>query len=150
MPPEAMLSIALLQAESACRALVLQAAALADAGDADALAALFSADARLTRPNGAVLQGRDAIAASYRERAAHRLTVHLICGTLFSALEADAARASSHVLLWTSNALRDAGPQGRPADRRQLVGRFVDRFVRLPEGWRIAERVASFDMHAPD
>ncbi len=149
MPPEALALLERLQAEADCRALVLQAAAQADAGQADALAALFTADARLTRPSGAVLQGRDAIAASYRERPAHRVTAHLVCGTRFDALGADEARATTAVLLWTGDARQEGGPQGVPADARQIVGRFIDRFVRRPEGWRIAERVARFDLHSP-
>lgn len=138
-----------LQAEAACRALVLQAAALGDAGDALGLANLFTADGQLTRPSGATLHGRDEIAASYRDRPAHRLTAHLVCGTLFTAVGADEACATSRVLLWTGDTRREAGPNGREADARQLVGRCVDRFVRRPEGWRIAERIASFDLHSP-
>lgn len=162
MPPEAAaLTLAQLQAESACRALVLQAAALADAGQPEALAALFTAQGRLTRPSGALLQGREAIAAAYRARPPQRLTAHLVFGTLFLALGADEARATSRVLLWTGTAAPDAGAAdpadtantahiaGRRADARQTVGRFDDHLVRTPEGWRIAERVAVFELHSP-
>ena len=142
-------AVARLLAEGACRELVLRAAALADAGQADALAALFTPDARLTRPGGALLQGQEAIAQAYRERPAHRLTVHLVCGTLFNTLAAHEARATSRVLLWSGDARSETGPHGRRADARQLVGRFDDHFVHTPEGWRIAERVACFDLHHP-
>lgn len=138
-----------LLAEAACRELVLRAAALADAGQAEALAALFTTDARLTRPGGLLLQGRDAIARTYRERAPHRLTSHLVCGTLFDSLTGEEARATSRVLLWSGDGRSEVGPYGRPADPRQVVGRFEDRFVNTPEGWRIAERVACFDLHTP-
>lgn len=139
-----------LQAESACRELVLRAAATADAGRADALAALFTVDARLTRPDGQRLQGRDAIAQAYRGRPAHRLTAHLVCGTLFDALCEQEARATSRVLLWSGDARNEAGPHGRRAEARQVVGRFTDRFVATAEGWRIAERTATFELHTPD
>lgn len=136
--------------EAACRELVLQAAALADAGEAEALAALFTPDARLTRPNGLSLMGREAIARAYRERPAHRLSVHLVCGSLFEHLGPDQASATTRVLLWAGDLRSDAGPQGRPAEGRQVVGRFIDRFLRGAEGWRIDERVACFDLHTPD
>ena len=45
----------------ACRDLVLRAAAQADTGDATALAALFTEDAVLARPNAEPLLGRAAI-----------------------------------------------------------------------------------------
>lgn len=139
-----------LLAESACRDLVLRGAALADAGDADGLAALFAADAQLTRPDGTVLHGQAAIAAAYRARPPHRLTVHLVCGTLFEELGDHEACATSRVLLWSSDRRLDSGPHGRAAEPRQVVGRFVDRFVRDVHGWRIARRQALFDLHTPD
>lgn len=147
--PDDTTATARLRAEAACRELVLRAAALADAGRADDLAALFTPDGCLTRPGGALLHGREAIAQAYRERPAHRLTAHLVCGTLFDSLTAHTARGSSRVLLWSGDARSETGPQGRRADARQLVGRFDDHFVHTAEGWRIAGRVACFDLHHP-
>jgi ketosteroid isomerase-like protein len=136
--------------EAACRELVLRAAALADGGQPDALAAVFTGDAHLTRPNGVVLEGREAIARAYRDRPGHRITVHLVCGTLFDEVGPDHASATSRVLLWAGDLRAGSGPQGRAAEGRQVVGRFVDRFVRTAEGWRIDRRVACFDLHTPD
>ncbi|MDH4393882.1 MAG: nuclear transport factor 2 family protein [Aquabacterium sp.] len=136
-------------AEWACRSLVLRAAALADAGQADGLAALFTPDALLTRPNGVALRGREAIARAYHDRPAHRITAHLVCGTLFDAVGAHQARATSHVLLWVGDARTACGPKGRAAEAQQIVGRFIDHFVADADGWRIAERVACFDLHTP-
>jgi len=136
--------------EAACRELVLRAATLADTGQADALAALFTADAHLTRPNGVALKGREAIARAYRERPAHRITVHLVCGTLFDEVGPDHAEATTRVLLWAADLRAGSGPQGRAAEGRQIVGRFIDRFVRSAQGWRIDQRVACFDLHTPD
>jgi hypothetical protein len=136
--------------EGACRELVLRAAALADSGQPEALAALFTADAYLTRPNGVVLEGREAIARAYADRPSHRATVHLVCGTLFDEVGPDHASAISRVLLWSADLRADNGPHGRPAEAGQIVGRFVDRFVRGAEGWRIDRRVARFDLHTPD
>ena len=136
--------------ESACRELVLRAAALADSGQSDALAALFTSDAHLTRPNGEQIAGREAIARTYADRPAHRMTVHLVCGTLFDEVGLGHAQATSRVLLWSADLRTDSSQQGRAAEGRQIVGRLVDRFRRDAEGWRIARRVACFDLHTPD
>lgn len=148
--PSAAVGPSVTDAEHACAQLVLRAAALADAQRPDELAALFTTDAHLLRPGGQALVGRAAIAQAYRERPAHRLTVHLVCGTLFDTVGPLKAAATSHVLLWVGDARSPEGPQGRAAEARQVVGRFIDRFVRLPEGWRSAKREACFDLHTPD
>lgn len=132
--------------EQACRDLVQQAVACTDAQDHDGFAALFTPDAVLVRPNGAALSGRAAIVASYRERPANRLTRHLLCGTLFTACSSETATATTQVLLWSGDLNDPVGPFGRPSPR-QVLGAFDDRFVRTPDGWRIAHRVASFALY---
>lgn len=136
-----------LHTEQCCRELVLQSAALVDAGDAQGLAALFSADAELVRPTGEVLRGRDAIEGAYGGRSAARMTVHFVAGTLFEEAGHESARAQTRILLWTGQTHSDAGPYGRVADPRQVMGRFEDCFVKTPQGWRIAHRRAVFDLH---
>jgi uncharacterized protein (TIGR02246 family) len=130
-----------------CRELVLRTAACADAHDAVGLAALFTTDAMLVRPDGATLQGRAAIEAAYRQRPAERITRHLVTNSLVDIESADAARVRSSVLLWSGNSTEPVGPQGRPAAARQLLGSFDDHCVQTPEGWRIARRHASFELH---
>lgn len=131
--------------EQACRDLVQLAVARTDAQDHEGFVALFTPDAVLVRPNGAALSGREAIVASYRERPANRITRHLLCGTLFTACDEAAAAATTQVLLWSGHADDVAGPFGRPSPR-QVLGAMEDRFVRTPDGWRIAHRVASFSL----
>lgn len=133
--------------EQACRDLVQQAAARTDGQDHEGFAALFTADALLQRPGGAALQGREAIVAAYRERPANRMTRHLLCGTLFGDCGPEAAAATTQVLLWSGDADDAPGPFGRWSPR-QVLGQFEDRFVRTPEGWRIARRVASFTLYS--
>lgn len=131
----------------ACEDLVLRAAAFADAGDAQALAQLFAEDAVLQRPSGDPLHGRAAIGAAYAQRPAGRITRHLVTSTLFDFADEDHPQALSQVLLWSCDAAAEAGPQGRSAHARQLVGEFDDRFVRAPDGrWRIQRRGARFVM----
>lgn len=134
--------------KEACRELVLRCAACADAGDALGLAALFAADATLVRPDGTVLQGRPAIEAAYRARPADRLTRHFVTNSVIDIEPPDTAWVRSNVLLWSGSKIDHEGPQGRPAHPRQVVGAFDDRCLLTPEGWRIAQRHASFVLHS--
>lgn len=138
-----------LLAEDACRRLVLQAAHCADHHDADGLAALFTADAVLQRPQGAPLRGREAIRAAYAARPPDRLTRHLVTQTRVSLVSPTEATAHSLVMLWSGSTEDAEGPQGRPARGPALVGEFDDRLVLGPDGWAFARRVARFVLHAP-
>lgn len=133
--------------ENACRRLVLQAAAHADAHEPERLAELFTPDGVLTRPNAEPLQGRDAIRDAYRQRPAQRITRHLVTNTRVEVRSPTEASASSYVLLWAGESGPARGPFGHPAQPRQLVGEFDDRFILTPEGWRIAQRIARFVLH---
>lgn len=146
-----------LLAQQACRDLVVQAAACADAGDPQALARLFAADAVLVRPHAPPLQGRDAILEAYGQRAAGRLTRHLVTNTWVEFDAPDLARARSYVLLWSGDPASPAspdgldgldGPDGLRAQPRQRVGEFADQFARQPDGrWLIQRREARFVLH---
>jgi ketosteroid isomerase-like protein len=131
----------------ACRALVMRSAQYADAADYAGYAALFATDGVLVRPGGAPLLGRPAIEAAYASRPAERLTRHLVTNTLVDVESPDRARGVSTVLLWSGKHTDLPGPFGRPADARQVVGEFMDEFVRTPEGWRISRRTASFVLY---
>jgi hypothetical protein len=133
-----------LLAEQACRDLVVQAAAFTDGQDHAAFAALFAEEGVLVRPGAQPLHGRAAIVASYASRPSGRLTRHLISNSLVTLESATQARATSAVLLWSGAMSDAAGPFGRPAHARQVVGEFDDRFVHTPQGWRIARREARF------
>ncbi|MDD0837740.1 nuclear transport factor 2 family protein [Curvibacter sp. HBC61] len=136
--------------EQACRRTLFQAAAAVDAGDAQALAAWFTVDAQLQRPGAAPLIGRAAIEAAYASRPAHRLTRHLLTNVLIEPEGSDFAHAISTVLLWRGNLDDAAGPEGRPAEARQLLGEFNDLLVPTPDGWRIHRRHAHFILHSPE
>jgi uncharacterized protein (TIGR02246 family) len=137
-----------LLAQQACRDLVLRAAACADAGDAQALAQLFTEDGVLVRPNAEPLQGRAAIHAAYSQRPAGRITRHLVSNTLVEFDTALAARALSYVLLWAGVQSDEDGPCGRPAAARQMVGEFADHFARMADGrWLIRRREARFVLY---
>jgi len=135
----------------ACSELVLRAVACVDGNDAARLARLFAEDAVLVRPNGAALHGREAIRDAYAQRPADRITRHLVTNTVVEVESPTRARALSYVLLWTGSATDAAGPNGRPAQPRQVVGEFDDRFSFTPDaGWLIQRREARFVLHSGD
>lgn len=133
--------------ENACRTLVLHTAAHADAHEPDRLAACFTDDAVLVRPNAPPLRGREAIRQAYAQRPAGRLTRHLVTHTRVEIESAAVAHAHSVVLLWTGSLADEPGPQGRPAQPPQVLGEFDDHCVLTPAGWRIARRDARFVLH---
>jgi ketosteroid isomerase-like protein len=133
---------------AACQETILRVAAAADAGDASALAALFTVDAVLERPNAAPIHGSEAIRQVYASRSPERLTRHLVTNTLVDVIAPGESHATSLVLLWSGSMKDTAGPQGRPAVGRQMVGEFRDVLLATNEGWRIARRQALFVLHS--
>lgn len=121
-------------AERACERLILDYAALNDAGDWDAVAALYIDAGRMSRPIAPddFIEGRDAILAAFRARPP-RKTRH-ICANIRVTLDGtNAAQATSQILLFTA------------ADTSPLVGSYSDRFIHNAEGWRFVERRGSLD-----
>lgn len=142
-----MTEIECLQAEKACRDIVLAAARAVDQQDYQALAALFADDGELVRPGGTPLVGPEAIRASYAAKDPARLTQHLVSNHQVWVDCASTARSSCVVTLWTSQRGEELTPKGRKADAMQQVGEIDDWFVRTPQGWRIQRRAARFTMY---
>jgi uncharacterized protein (TIGR02246 family) len=143
--------IALLErhiAESACRDVVQRAASKLDANDLDGFASLFTHDAVVVRPGKEPLRGVQALIESYRARPATHMTRHLVAGSVIDLLAPDEAHAISNVLLWTATPDDSAGPFGRRAQSRQVVGEFEDTLRLCSDGrWRITHRQARFVLH---
>ena len=108
-----------LQAEKACRDIVLSAARAVDDQDYRALAALFAPDGELVRPGGTPLVGPEAILASYAAKDPERLTRHIVCNHQVTVDSDAAARSSCVVILWTSQRSEELTPRGRLADAMQ-------------------------------
>ncbi|RQV07407.1 nuclear transport factor 2 family protein [Burkholderia cenocepacia] len=141
-----MTELELLAAKQACQDLVVRFARLSDERDATGLAGLFADDAVMRRPDGSELRGRTAIAAAYADRPADRITRHHVGNVLIELQSPVSAAGTSSVLLWTASAADPAGPFGRPAGARQVIGEFHDRYVKTDGGWRFTERVARFTL----
>ena len=119
--------------EWAIEKLIIDYAALSDAGDWDAVAAHYVEAGRMSRPVAPddFIEGRDVILAAFKARPP-RTTRH-ICANIRVDVAGEGATAVSQIMLFTS---KDAVP---------LVGSYHDRLERTSEGWRFAERRGSLD-----
>jgi ketosteroid isomerase-like protein len=118
--------------ERAIERLILDYAALNDAGDWDAVAALYVPEGRMSRPVAPddFIEGRDSILAAFKARPA-RASRH-ICANIRIEVDGDCASASSQILLFT----------GHDAPK---VGNYADMLVKTADGWRFTERRGSLD-----
>ena len=118
---------------------------LNDAQDWEAVAALYTEDARFARPSkpGEFVEGRAAILAGFRARPP-RAQRHVIANVVVDVESPSSARAFSVIVLYQG----DRAPEGEmptmSADS-PLVGTFTDRLMLTEEGWRFAERVGGLD-----
>jgi len=122
-----------LLAEREIERLLLDYAALNDAGEWEALAALFQPDGRMNRPTvpDVFIVGREAILDAFRARPA-RVSRHIVANIRVT-VSGDEATATSQILLFTG------------AGTAPLVGTYQDRLRKTAQGWRFAERRGSVD-----
>ena len=131
--------------EFACTRLINHYANLNDAQEWEAVANLYAEDGRFARPsgNGAFVEGREAILASFKARPA-RAQRHVIANIVVDVEGPATARAFSVILLFQG----DPAPGGElPAmsANSPLVGWYRDLIVQTPHGWRFEERVGGLD-----
>lgn len=122
-----------LLAERAIERLIVDYAASNDAGDWEAVAAMYTPDGRMSRPSAPddFIEGREAILAAFQARAA-RASRHVVANVRV-AISGDSASATSQILLFTE------------AKQAPLVGSYVDRLVLTGHGWKFTERRGSLD-----
>ncbi len=128
--------------------LITRYAALTDAEDWEAVAALFTEDGRMNRPSTPqeFIEGRTAILKAFRSRP-HRIARHIVANVLV-ALEGTArASATSQILLFTGHAAAHEGPPVQSV-QPPLVGSYRDELRHTAEGWRFLERRGSLDFVA--
>ncbi|MEH6826756.1 nuclear transport factor 2 family protein [Parasphingorhabdus sp.] len=121
-------------AERACERLIIDYAALNDAGDWAAVAALYVADGRMSRPTAPddFVVGRDAILAAFNARPT-RASRHICANIRVTVSSAGTATATSQILLFTGS------------DQAPKVGSYQDRMIPTEDGWRFVERKGSLD-----
>jgi hypothetical protein len=132
-------------AKAAIAELIVSYAALNDAGDWDAVAALFTEDGRMSRPTspGDFIAGRTAILASFRSRTP-RASRHVVANILVTLEGETLARASSQILLFNGAAADDGGLPIQSA-APPLIGTYEDTLARTEAGWRFTERRGRLD-----
>lgn len=131
--------------EADCTRLINLYALRNDAGDWDAVTALYAEDGLLTRPSAPdkPIVGREAILAAFKARPA-RAGRHVCSNIVVDVESATRATAFSVILLFQGEASEDGGLPVRDP-KGPLVGWFRDRFVKTAQGWRFAERRGGLD-----
>ena len=132
-------------ARDAIRDLAARYAHAADRGRFDDVAALFATDAVLEMPDGRRFLGRDAVRAFLVETAATMRVAatpgsfirHHVSSHQITVETPDRALGHAYFFVVT-----DRGPDH--------WGRYADRYVRIADGWRFAERRVRLDGFAPE
>ena len=135
-------------AKAAIAELITRYAALNDAADWEAVAALYVEEGRMSRPIAPdnFIVGRRAILEAFRARPA-RVTRHIVVNILVT-LEGEArASATSQILLFTGKASESGGLPALSSPV-PLIGSYRDRLVHAEQGWRFVERRGSLDFSA--
>jgi ketosteroid isomerase-like protein len=122
-----------LLAEREIERMIVAYAAANDAGQWDAVGAMYVQDGRMSRPTAPddFIAGRDAIVSAFKARPA-RTARHIVANVRVD-VSGEIATASSQILLFTA------------PDKAPLVGTYRDKLVRTAEGWRFTERRGSLD-----
>jgi hypothetical protein len=128
--------------ELACTKLINQFANFNDGGRHDELAALFTEDGQYARPTDPdnFVQGRAAILAAFKGRAADKLTRHLITNIVVDVTGPASATGICYVTLYAGSTGKPADKYGYLANPSQLVGEYHDVFVLTPAGWKFSKR----------
>jgi uncharacterized protein (TIGR02246 family) len=135
-------------AERACERVVVATATCNDRRDWQGLAALYSPDGVVVRPNGQRVEGRAAIEAAYAAGPPDRVTRHMCTNVVVDVVSDDEAHAETTVLIVSGTRTDDPDATfGVLPSPRHSVGEFADRLVRTADGWRIAERRARIVMN---
>lgn len=98
----------------------------------------------MERPDGTLLQGRQALYQAYAARRPERLTQHILTNHEVTFINAHNAQSRCLGLLWSGLRSDAPTPNGRIADAAQQLGEFVDELRLTPEGWRLVKRQARF------
>ena len=129
-------ALATLLAEREIERLIVAYAAANDAGEWEAVAAMYVADGRMSRPTAPddFIAGRAAILAAFKARPP-RTTRHIVANIRVD-VSGDSATATSQILLFTA------------AGVAPLVGSYHDKLIATPDGWRFTKRCGSLDFPA--
>jgi ketosteroid isomerase-like protein len=128
--------------------LITRYAALSDAGDWDAVAALYREDGRMSRPTAPddFIAGRAAILEAFRARPP-RAARHIVANVLVTLNGDSEAHATSQILLF-SGVAQGPGPPVQ-ATAPPIVGTYRDHLRLVDRRWQFVERRGSLDFRTP-
>ncbi len=128
--------------EQACAALCVDYCEIVDAKDYQKIRHVFAEDARYYSPAAPdqLIHGAEAIIAYLSRIPETLVTQHLACNIRINAESTESASGSCKIFLFTADGSVPETPEGRKAAEKQRIGVYRDRYVRTPDGWRIAER----------
>jgi hypothetical protein len=125
--------------EQECRDLVIAVAQLGDHRQAEEAAALFSEDCTWIR-GGRPYRGREGIIESYARISPTQVTRHMSANSLVTVRDDERAEGVTYYMALHHDPGMDTPELPLPLDPPFSMGEWHDRFVRTPEGWRIAHR----------
>jgi ketosteroid isomerase-like protein len=133
--------VARLLDERACERLIIDYTHLVDFGEAARIADLFTTDG-VWEAAGIRMEGQEAIRAGFlaRQRVARRTSRHVCSNVAITLVGPDEATAISYLVNYRHDAASGVAQRPAPAGGPKFVGEYHDRFVRTPDGWRIAHR----------
>jgi hypothetical protein len=125
--------------ERECERLVTLYCHYVDHGEAERIAELFSEDGRWRGP-GISMVGIDQLRKGFAARQANRarMSRHVCNNFVLDVIDENEATGVVYLTLY-----RHDGEEERavsPLQGPAMVGEYRDRFVRTPQGWRIADR----------
>ena len=125
--------------ERECERLVTAYCHYVDHGEAATIADLFTEDGVWTSPE-VTMDGREAIAKGMGQRQANaaRMSRHVCNNFLVDVIDEDHAEGTVYLTLYRHDG--EPGRRTSPLPGAVMVGEYRDRFVRTPDGWRIAHR----------
>jgi len=133
--------VARLLDERACERLIIDYTHLVDFGEAARIADLFTTDG-VWEAGDLRMDGQDAIRAGFmaRQGVARRTSRHVCSNVAITLVGPDEATAISYLVNYRHDAASGVAQRPAPAGVPKFVGEYHDRFVRTPDGWRIAHR----------
>lgn len=123
--------------EQACKDLTALYADAVNRWNIDDFVNLFARDAVWQRPNVPPLEGQTQIRAFMESQPTERVLRHINGHVLVWVETIDSARGLSTTTVYDTPGIHD---YPAPLTSPDMVVEYRDRYVRLPEGWRIARR----------
>ncbi len=127
--------------ERACERLVVDYTHFVDFGEAARIAELFTGDG-IWEAEGVRMVGQEAIRAGFlaRQGVVRRTSRHVCTNVAITMRGPDEATGLSYLVNYRHDSTSGAAERPAPAGHPKYVGEYHDRFVRTPDGWRIAHR----------